>query len=81
MLNLINRGLVPRDVDLTPAFERGQAAFTIKKNKIYQADEKIAKTDMNPIPTLLQNVKLDIEYRENPEAFNEAIRQAEIKKA
>ena len=25
MLSLLNRGIIPRDVDLTPAFERGNA--------------------------------------------------------
>jgi len=27
MLNLINRGIIPKDVDLSPAFERGTAPF------------------------------------------------------
>ena len=25
MINLVNRGVVPKDIDLTPAFERGAA--------------------------------------------------------
>lgn len=27
MLSLLNRGIIPRDVDLTPAFERGAPPF------------------------------------------------------
>jgi hypothetical protein len=27
MLSLLNRGIIPRDVDLSPAFERGNAPF------------------------------------------------------
>jgi hypothetical protein len=27
MFSLLNRGIIPRDVDLTPAFERGNAPF------------------------------------------------------
>ena len=27
MLSLLTRGIIPRDVDLTPAFERGNAPF------------------------------------------------------
>ncbi len=27
IFNLLNRGIIPRDVDLTPAFERGVAPF------------------------------------------------------
>jgi hypothetical protein len=30
MLSLLNRGLIPKDVDLTPAFERGKATLTSK---------------------------------------------------
>jgi hypothetical protein len=30
MFSLLNRGIIPRDVDLTPAFERGNAPFTNK---------------------------------------------------
>jgi len=28
MYSLLNRGIIPRDVDLSPAFERGKAPFT-----------------------------------------------------
>jgi len=31
VLSLITRGLVPREVDLTPAFERGGSLFTNQK--------------------------------------------------
>jgi len=27
MYSLLNRGIIPRDVDLSPAFERGNAPF------------------------------------------------------
>jgi hypothetical protein len=30
MMNLLNRGIIPKDVDLTPAFERGSPPFTLK---------------------------------------------------
>ena len=30
MFSLVNRGIIPRDVDLTPAFERGNAPFSYK---------------------------------------------------
>ena len=30
MFSLLNRGIIPRDVDLTPAFERGNAPFINK---------------------------------------------------
>lgn len=40
MLSLLTRGIIPRDVDLSPAFERGNAPFmfgkaTMSKKKDY----------------------------------------------
>jgi hypothetical protein len=32
MLNLINRGIIPKDVDLTPAFDRGKPLLLAKKS-------------------------------------------------
>jgi hypothetical protein len=34
MLSLLNRGIIPRDVDLSPAFERGNAPFIHAKAQI-----------------------------------------------
>jgi hypothetical protein len=34
MFSLVNRGIIPRDVDLTPAFERGVAPFNYKQTKL-----------------------------------------------
>jgi hypothetical protein len=34
MYSLLNRGIIPRDVDLTPAFERGSAPLTHQQSYI-----------------------------------------------
>lgn len=34
MFSLLNRGIIPRDVDLSPAFERGSAPFAFTKANI-----------------------------------------------
>jgi len=34
MFSLLNRGIIPRDVDLTPAFERGNAPFHYKAARL-----------------------------------------------
>ena len=34
MYSLLNRGIIPKDVDLTPAFERGKAPFNYGKSNI-----------------------------------------------
>ena len=30
IMNLVNRGIIPRDVDVTPAFSRGAAPFSCR---------------------------------------------------
>ena len=35
MYSLLNRGIIPRDVDLTPAFERSGAPFSFNRAKIH----------------------------------------------
>jgi hypothetical protein len=34
MYSLLSRGIIPRDVDLSPAFERGGAAFTHQQSHV-----------------------------------------------
>ena len=42
MMNLLNRGIIPRDVDLSPAFERGAPPFMLKQSTLYNKKEEIA---------------------------------------
>jgi hypothetical protein len=37
MFSLLNRGIIPRDVDLSPAFERGSAPYAFMKASIFPA--------------------------------------------
>jgi IQ domain-containing protein H len=37
MFNLINRGIIPRDVDVSPAFERGDPALKHQQSSIFIA--------------------------------------------
>ena len=37
MYSLLNRGIIPRDVDLSPAFERNSAPFSFNKAPIHPA--------------------------------------------
>ena len=39
MMHLINKGLIPKDVDLTPAFERGAPPLSFKAARIYHKAE------------------------------------------
>jgi hypothetical protein len=35
MFSLLNRGIIPKDVDLSPAFERGNAPFMFQRAKMF----------------------------------------------
>ena len=39
MMALVNKGLIPKDVDLTPAFEKGAPPVTCKSIKFYDKRE------------------------------------------
>jgi hypothetical protein len=39
MINLLNKGIIPRDVDLTPAFEKGAAPVLCRGIKFYDKRE------------------------------------------
>lgn len=53
MINLLNRGIIPKDVDLTPAFEKGAAPVLCKGIKFYDKKEATVKRE---IQTGLNNV-------------------------
>jgi hypothetical protein len=36
MITLLNKGIIPKDVDLTPAFEKGSAPVTVKSMKFHE---------------------------------------------
>ena len=38
MINLVNKGVIPKDIDLTPAFERGAPSLCFKPAKIHLID-------------------------------------------
>lgn len=39
MISLLNKGIIPRDVDLTPAFEKGAPPVTCKGIRFYDKRE------------------------------------------
>ena len=49
MLSLLNRGLIPQDVDLTPAFERGKATLTSKIVIGAKKEQRIAPEVSKPM--------------------------------
>ena len=43
MITLLNRGIIPKDVDLTPAFEKGAPPMQLKGMKLSDVSEKHVK--------------------------------------
>jgi hypothetical protein len=56
MINLLNRGIIPRDVDLTPAFNRGANPFNSQPMK-YTKSHRFFKKSATPIKDDVQTGK------------------------
>jgi hypothetical protein len=46
MITLLNKGIIPKDVDLTPAFEKGAAPVTVKSIKFHDKQDKHLKREV-----------------------------------
>jgi hypothetical protein len=46
MITLLNKGIIPKDVDLTPAFEKGSAPVTVKGMKLNEKSEKHVRREV-----------------------------------
>lgn len=46
MITLLNKGIIPKDVDLTPAFEKGAAPVTVKSMKFHEKQDKFVKREI-----------------------------------
>lgn len=68
MINLLNRGIVPKDVDLTPAFEKGAMPVMCRGVKFYDKREQAVKREIQTGPTNPQNqFKFDLQPQPLPE--------------
>jgi hypothetical protein len=61
MMSLVNRGLVPKDVDLTPAFEKGAPPVTCKGIKFYDKREQFVKREVSTGGDGASSVKFDLQ--------------------
>ena len=46
MASLLNKGIIPKDVDLTPAFEKGAPPVTCKGIRFYAKQEKFQRKNV-----------------------------------
>lgn len=51
MISLLNKGVIPKDVDLTPAFEKGAPPVMCRGVKFYDKSEINAKREIMTGPT------------------------------
>ena len=58
--SLLNKGLIPKDVDLTPAFEKGAAPVTCRGIKFYDKREQHVKRETLTGGTASNNIKFDL---------------------
>ena len=60
MLNLVNRGMIPKDVDLTPAFSRGVPSLVNRPAQMYDKSQQYIKQDIQAGPTFVTSCKMDM---------------------
>lgn len=58
---LLDRGLIPKDVDLTVAFETGAAPVTIKGAKFHDKREQYVKHEFMTGGAGTNNIKFDLQ--------------------
>ena len=61
MMSLVNKGLIPKDVDLTPAFEKGAPPVTCKGVKFYDKREQYVKREVATGGEGASNIKFDLQ--------------------
>lgn len=59
-MGLLNKGIIPKDVDLTPAFEKGAPPVTCKAVKFYAKEEKVVRRDVQVGGTQTHTIKYDL---------------------
>ena len=60
MMSMVTKGLIPKDVDLTPAFEKGAPPVTCKGVKFYDKREQYVKRETATGGDGASNVKFDL---------------------
>ena len=75
IFNLMNKGIIPKDVDLTPAFERGAPPLSNKAIPIYPGNMRPTQTFVKS-DNQAQALKFDFTYSDNKKTFTGTLKQA-----
>jgi hypothetical protein len=62
MINLLERGIVPKDVDLTPAFEKGAPPVQFKSMKFHPKEDQHVKYDLHTEKFNKNSLKFDMTH-------------------
>jgi len=65
MISLLNRGIIPKDVDLTPAFEKGAPPVQFKGMRFHDKAEMYAKHDVHTEKFNRNSIKFDLQPIQN----------------
>ena len=60
MITLLNRGIIPKDVDLTPAFEKGAPPVQFRSMKFHEKAEQYAKQEVQNEKFNRNTIKFDM---------------------
>jgi hypothetical protein len=60
MIGLLNRGIIPKDVDLTPAFEKGAPPVQFRGMRFHEKNEQYAKAEVHTEKFNKNSIKFDL---------------------
>ena len=60
MIGLLNRGIIPKDVDLTPAFEKGAPPVQFRGMRFHDKSEMFAKNEVHTEKFNKNSIKFDL---------------------
>ena len=60
-MTLLERGIIPKDVDLTPAFEKGAPPVAVKSMKFHEKAEKNLRLDVHTEKFNKNTLKFDMQ--------------------
>lgn len=60
-MDLLNKGIIPKDVDLTPAFEKGSAPMGIRGMRLFEKQTKHVKGEIMMAQGPQSTIKYDLQ--------------------
>ena len=61
-MTLLERGIIPKDVDLTPAFEKGAPPVAVKSMRFHEKSEQYVRHDVHTERFNKNTLKFDMQH-------------------